>query len=193
MHAVTRHWKPALLLTAALFMIALAALVPRTSSVGTRQLNYPVIEDFGGVAERQDRIDVPDPAGHYRVIFDVVNEAEDPQRLSPGLMRVARAVNVFAAEGVPPAQLDFVVIIHGSATRSVVNHEVYRRWFGIDNPNAALVEALKDTGVQVRVCGQVLSHWDVANEEVNEDIDITPSALTTLALYGNRGYAYQRL
>lgn len=193
MSAATRHWKPALLLAAALVTILLAALVPRASSTGKDPLNYPAIKGFGGVAERHDQVDVPDPNGHYRVIFDVVSETDDPQLLNPGLMRVARAVNVFAAEGVPPEQLDFVAIIHGSATRSVVNHEVYRRWFDIDNPNVALIAALKEAGVQVSVCGQVLSHWGVADEEVNEEIDITPSALTTLAIYGNQGYAYERL
>ncbi|WP_438766680.1 DsrE family protein [Kushneria sp. TE3] len=188
-----RHWMLAALVFAALFMVFFAAVVPRKPAAGLEQAHYPAIEKFGGIAERHDTIDVPDPNKHYQVIFDVVSGSDDPRTINPGLMRVARAVNVFAEAGVPLENLDFVAIIHGDATRSVVNSGVYNKWFGFDNPNVALVHALTEAGVRVRVCGQVLNHWKIADADVNDEIGITPSALSTLAIYGNEGYAYERL
>ncbi|GHC30946.1 hypothetical protein GCM10010082_26470 [Kushneria pakistanensis] len=183
----------AALVFAAVLMVLFAAAIPRKPATGLDHVRYPAIEKFGGIAERHDTVDVPDPSKHYHVIFDVVSGSDDPRTINPGLMRVARAVNVFAEAGVPLEHLDFVAIIHGDATRSVVTSSVYEKWFGIENPNVALVSALKEAGVHVRVCGQVLNHWKIADDEVNEEIDITPSALSTLAIYGNEGYAYERL
>ncbi|WP_299257106.1 DsrE family protein [uncultured Kushneria sp.] len=188
-----RHWMLAALVFAAVLMVLFAAVIPRKPAAGIDHALYPAIENFGGIAERHDTVDVPDPDKHYKVIFDVVRGGDDPRSINPGLMRVARAVNVFAAAGVPLENLDFVAIIHGDATRSVVNSSVYDQWFGVDNPNEPLVHALTQAGVHVRVCGQVLNHWKIADSEVNDEIDITPSALSTLAIYGNQGYAYERL
>ncbi|MFC0336178.1 Intracellular sulfur oxidation protein, DsrE/DsrF family [Kushneria avicenniae] len=188
-----RYWMLTALVAAALLMVIFAAIMPRKPEAGLDHARFPAIEKFGGIADRHDTVDVPDPDKHYRVIFDVVSESDDPRIINPGLMRVARAVNVFADAGVPLENLEFVAIIHGNATRSVVNSELYEKWFGLENPNVALVSALKKAGVQVAVCGQVLSHWKIADSEVNDDIAITPSALSTLAIYGNEGYAYERL
>ncbi len=188
-----RYWMPAALVFAAVLMVLFAAVIPRKPAAGIDHALYPAIEHFGGIADRHDTVDVPDPNKHYQVIFDVVSGSNDPRTINPGLMRVARAVNVFAAAGVPLEHLNFIAIIHGDATRSVVNSSVYEKWFGIENPNVALVSALKEAGVKVRVCGQVLNHWQIADEDVNDEIEITPSALTTLAIYGNEGYAYERL
>ncbi|WP_456267797.1 DsrE family protein [Kushneria sp. AK178] len=188
-----RYWMLTALASAAVLMVIFAAAIPRKPEAGLDHPHFPAIENFGGIAERHDTVDVPDPDKHYRVIFDVVSGSDDPRTINPGLMRVARAVNIFADAGVPLENLDFIAIIHGNATRSVVNSALYEKWFGFDNPNVALVSALTEAGVHVRVCGQVLDHWKIADDEVNEEIDITPSALSTLAIYGNEGYAYERL
>ena len=188
-----RHWMLTALILAAVLMVLFAAAIPRKQAASIDHANYPAIEKFGGIAERHDTVDVPDPDKHYRVIFDVVSGSNDPRTINPGLMRVARAVNVFADAGVPLENLDFVAIIHGDATRSVVASNLYDEWYGVDNPNAPLVHALNKAGVRVEVCGQVLSHWKIADADVNKEIGITPSALTTLAIYGNKGYAYERL
>lgn len=193
LNLLKRHWMLAALISAAVLMVLFAAVIPRKPSAGIDHARYPAIEKFGGIAERHDTVDVPDPEKHYQVIFDVVSGSDDPRAINPGLMRVARAVNVFAEAGVPLEHLDFVAIIHGDATRSVVTSSVYDEWFSVDNPNEPLVHALTKAGVKVRVCGQVLNHWKIADSEVNNEIGITPSALSTLAIYGNKGYAYERL
>ncbi|WP_084388129.1 DsrE family protein [Kushneria phosphatilytica] len=158
------------------------------------EMEYPAISQYGGVVPRDDdNEDVPAVNGTYKVIFDVDSGASSPSQLNPGLKRVARAINVFAAHGVKPEQLQFVAIIHGAATRSVITDQTYRAWFDTDNPNTGLITALKKAGVKVEVCGQALSHWRIGDNDINREIAIAPAALTTLAIYGMRGYAYERL
>ncbi|RKQ96346.1 intracellular sulfur oxidation DsrE/DsrF family protein [Kushneria sinocarnis] len=193
---MTRHWKPIALLAAALVML-LAGLLAAREAPGSKpplKMEYPVISQYGGVVPRDDdNEDVPASDGTYKVIFDVDSGAESPSQLNPGLKRVGRAINVFAANGVAPERLHFVAIIHGAATRSVIADPTYRQWFDTKNPNTDLIAALRKAGVKVEVCGQALSHWRIGDQAINPDVAVAPAALTTLAIYGMRGYAYERL
>lgn len=186
-------WGLGIFALAALLMIILALSLGYAPKQNKIAFQYPAIERFGGIAERHDTQEVPSADADYRVIFDVVSEPGDPRAVNGGLDKVARAVNVFAASGVPLDHLHLVAIIHAAATPSVLNDETYRSWYDIDNPNTALIQALTKAGVRVVICGQSLNHLEIKDDEVNPQVILAPSALTTLAIYGNLGYAYERL
>jgi len=81
-----------------------------------------------------------------------------------------------------------VLAIHGKATKTVLNDDAYVSRYNTQNPNTDLIDALKDAGVKLTVCGQSLIGRKIDIEEVNENIEIATSMLTTVTTYGLKGY-----
>jgi intracellular sulfur oxidation DsrE/DsrF family protein len=104
------------------------------------------------------------------------------------LDRVARAVNIFTAAGVPLSHLHFVVVIHGPATPSVLDNAHYREKFSVDNPNIKLISDLEKAGVRVVVCGQALAHQSLPQNWVNPQVEITLAAITDIIMLEQQGY-----
>lgn len=154
---------------------------------------YPAIEGYGPVHPRPNAAEQPDKSTIYKVVFNVTKSTKDMSQPNPGLDHVARAVNVFASAGVPLDHLRFVAVIHGPATASVLDAKAYKQKFDTANPNLKLIAALRKAGVKVEVCGQALSDNHFENAEVNPEVTITLSALSDLAIYGNRGYAFEQM
>lgn len=132
----------------------------------------------------------PDKAATYKAVFSVTrasNGANDPDG---GLTPVARAVNVFASAGVPLDHLKFVVVISGlHGVPMVLDNAHYRKKFGKDNPSLAVIHELKKAGVQVVVCGQALAGAGIEHSWVDPDVTIALSALSTVVMLQNQGYA----
>lgn len=153
---------------------------------------YPAIKGYGPVHPRPKAAAQPSKHTIYKVVFNVTKGAGDMSQPNPGLDHVARAVNVFASAGVPLDHLRFVAVIHGPATASVLDAKAYEQKFKTVNPNPKLIKALRKAGVRVEVCGQALSDNHFSNAEVNPEVTITLSALSDLAIYGHRGYAFEQ-
>lgn len=155
--------------------------------------HYPVIKNYGpehiwpGVVVR------PQAGVTYKALFDVTRGKPQSTKVNPGLDHIARTVNIFAAAGVPLKHMKFVVIIHGGATPIVLGPAAYRAKFGHANPNLALIAMLRRAGVDVLVCGNALGDMHFTPAEVNPDIHIALSALSTVVIMQNRGYALVRM
>jgi intracellular sulfur oxidation DsrE/DsrF family protein len=107
------------------------------------------------------------------------------------LTPVARAVNVFASAGVPFDHLKFVVLIYGIDGGSMVlDNEHYKQRFGKDNPDLQTIHELKAAGIQVVVCGQALAALGIEHSWVDKDVTIALSALSTMVMLQNQGYAF---
>lgn len=158
-----------------------------------RDENHPAIAQFGAIQPRKHVADQPEADKHYKVVFDITNEIESADKPHPGLDHVARAVNVFASAGVPLDHLHFVAVVHGPATAAVLDDKAYKKELGHDNPNTPLLKGLQKAGVKVKVCSQALAENDYDSETVNDSVETVLSALSSLAIYGNRGYAYEKL
>lgn len=151
--------------------------------------SHPVIKDFGRIQPLPAAINQPSPETTHKAVFDITKPAADASQPNPGLDRVARAVNLFASAGVPRDKRDFVAVIHGPATPSVLNVAQYQAQFGRENPNTKLIKALRDADVAVHVCGQALAKHGFDQDWVDPNVDVALSALSDLIIYGNRGYA----
>jgi intracellular sulfur oxidation DsrE/DsrF family protein len=147
----------------------------------------PVIKEFGAVVPRQDAALQPDKNADYKVVFNVTAWAT-PDKVQPGLERVARSVNLFASAGVPASHLHFIAVIHGPATPAVLDDSHYREKFSVDNPNVKLIAALKNAGVQVVVCAQALATFKFPDGWVDPDVEVTLAALTDLIILQQQGY-----
>ena len=97
-------------------------------------------------------------------------------------------INLHAVAGVHPDSIDVVLAIHGKATKIVLNDDGYVSRYNTKNPNHNLMTALKKAGVKLTVCGQSLIGRKIDLEEVNENVEIATSMLTTVTTYQLKGY-----
>jgi len=149
----------------------------------------PVILDFGPTFE-VPHPDVPTPTdATYRVIFDIGEAAESPDGRSTRFETVARFLNMHVRAGVPLANLDVVVTVHGTAGKDLLKDSGYRSRHGMDNPNAALILALINAGVEISLCGQTAASRGLPREELLPGVKMALSAMTSLVTRQNQGYA----
>jgi len=182
------HARHLVLPLAAALLLAPPALAQQAPGFWTR----PAIKEYGPVHVWPQAVVRPNAHATYKALFDVT-QAGKPDAVNPGLDHIARAVNVFAAAGVPLGHLKFAVIIHGPATPIVLGDKAFEAKFGHPNPNLAVLADLKKAGVQVMVCGNALADMSYTPDEVNPDIKVALSALSTLIIMQNEGYALLRM
>jgi intracellular sulfur oxidation DsrE/DsrF family protein len=70
----------------------------------------------------------------------------------------------------------------------VMSNEAYKERYNRDNPNIAMIHALKQAGVDIRVCGQGLIGRKIDSKQVNPDVQIDLWAMTTLVNLQLKGY-----
>lgn len=132
----------------------------------------------------------PSKTTTYKAIFAVTRPSKGANDPDGGLTPVARAVNVFASAGVPLDHLKFVVLIYGmEASPMVLDNAHYKARFGKDNPNLAVIHELTKAGIKVVVCGQALAAGGIEHSWVDPDVTIALSALSTMVILQDEGYA----
>lgn len=149
----------------------------------------PVIEGYGPTYPVEDRDVALDDDFVYRAVFDIVRYGDDPEKLNPRLVSVARYLNMHARNGVPVANMQLAVVVHGAAVRNILGHAAYRSRFQVDNPNLELVEKLHAAGVRFYVCGQSLAFGKIAKSELASPVEVALSAMTMLTVLQSEGYA----
>jgi intracellular sulfur oxidation DsrE/DsrF family protein len=159
---------------------------------GTVWIN-PVIKDYGRVHPRPDAAVQPDPTADYKVVVDVVHGSKDHTEVYGSLQRLARIVNLLGFAKVPKEHVHIVAVIEGEASLAAASNAVYRKMYKVENPNIAIIHALKQAGVTLLVCGQALAENGFQDSDVNPDVTVSLSALTDFVVYGQRGYSYMQL
>lgn len=174
-------------------VLALAGLLLTVGASARPFWNYPVIKGYGPVHIWPHVALHPNPHKVYRALFDLTKPGKSFVRLNPGLDHIARAVNTFVAAGVPLSHLRFDVIIHGPATPIALGPRTFEQVFHHPNPNLRIIRELRRAGVHIYVCGNALGDMHYTPAEVNPNIRVALSALTTLVLLQNKGYALMRM
>ena len=147
---------------------------------------YEAAHDVPGAAE------LPDPKIDYKILFAVANGAQDRDaEVNPMLPTIARYLNTLGKYNVPAAHRHLVVMFHqrNPDFDIVMTNAAYKARYGKDNPNIALIHALKQAGVEFRACGQALSARKIDAKDVNPDIQIDLWAMTSMMNLQMRGYA----
>ena len=152
---------------------------------------YPVIKGYGPMDPLPHAAVQPDQSIKYKVIFEITRVAQSPDKVNPGLDRVARFLNVMAASGIMPKDIELAAVIHGPAAPIILKNEIFKDRFKMDNPNEKIIKDLKEAGVKLYVCGQSLADNGLEHQWVNEQIAIAVSALVVVPTYQLKGYAYQ--
>jgi intracellular sulfur oxidation DsrE/DsrF family protein len=145
---------------------------------------YEATKDLPGARE------LPDPKTDYKVVFANGQDAKNPGDVNPMLPTIATYVNTLGKYGVPADHRHIVIMLHQRTPDLdiVMSNEAYKERYNRDNPNIAIIHALKQAGVDVRVCGQGLIARKIDTKQVNPDVQIDLWAMTTLVNLQLKGY-----
>ena len=145
---------------------------------------YEATRDLPGARE------LPDPKTDYKVVFADGQDAKNPGDVNPMLPTIATYVNTLGKYGVPAEHRHLVIMFHQRTPDIdiVMSNEAYKERYNRDNPNIAIIHALKQVGVDIRVCGQGLIGRKIDPKQVNPDVQIDLWAMTTLINLQLKGY-----
>lgn len=151
------------------------------------EARFPLVKEYGGIYAIPDA-ELPAQGEMYRIVIDLKSAQNNKSEINAGLNNVARMMNLHVLGGIAPMNLRVAVAVHGEATESILTNEGYRRKNGMDNPNISLIAALEEAGAEIYVCGQSLLSRGYEYDEVNPEVRIALSMLTTVTDHMNKGY-----
>lgn len=156
---------------------------------------YPLIKSskWSGVLPVSNVTEKPDLTMQYKLLMEEVLPIKDSaaaKEISEGLAEVGRIINLHIASGIPKNKIDVVVVVHGPALYALYTNEVYKKKWGINNPNIVLINELMKNGVKFIACGQAMNFFDVKQEEMVPNIKISLTAQTVLSNYQLKGYVW---
>ncbi len=132
----------------------------------------------------------PAPKGRtYKVAWDVTVAPDKPDGVVEGFRAPAGFLKQMDAQGVPRKNVHLAVVVHGTATRSLLQNDAYREQAGADNASIPLLQALDKAGVQVIVCGQALINRNVPRDRLLPFVKVATSAQMARAILHTEGYA----
>jgi intracellular sulfur oxidation DsrE/DsrF family protein len=145
---------------------------------------YEATRDLPGARE------LPDPNTDYKVVFADGQDAKNPGDVNPMLPIIATYVNTLGKYGVSAEHRHIVIMFHQRTPDLdiVMGNDAYKARYNRDNPNIAVIHALKQAGVDIRVCGQGLLARNIETSQVNPDVQIDLWAMTTLVNLQLKGY-----
>ena len=129
-----------------LVLLTLAAPVPMHAADTKAPLLVPGYEPARDIPGAQE---LPDPKIDYKILFSVSNGAKDRDaEVNPMLPTIARYLNTLGRYNVPLDHRHLVVMFHqrNPDFDIVMTNEAYKAKYGKDNPNIALIHALKQIG-----------------------------------------------
>ena len=167
-----------ILITCCFLCLATSSLVlAEGSDAGDQPLMGPVIPDYGPVLMPPAGFYSLDSDTHYKVSIDIGKTADFPGDRNLKLMSVARFLNMYAQQGIPPENIEFAVIVHGMAANDLLSDEAYQTRFNDPNPNTELLDQLQGAGVKIYLCGQTAAFRKIGWDEIRPEVVIALSAM----------------
>lgn len=172
---------------ALLVLASIGAGMINTALAAAPQMG-PVIPHYGPVI-------APPPGSfnlaadnHYKVSMDMGTTPEFPGDLNRHLVSAARFLNMSAQTGIPAANIDFALIVHGKAAKDILTDEAHQARYGEANPNTQLLAELSAAGVDIYLCSQTAGFRGMAPEEFNAAVTMAVSAMTAHVNLQQAGY-----
>ncbi len=150
----------------------------------------PIIpEAFGWVVVPGAAIS-PEATHTYKAIFSATDPAAQPDQLVPAVLMAGTELNALAASGLAPSRADFVIDFHGpGAVDALLDNAHYQAKYHRDNPNLPVLAELKQAGVKLYVCAQMLLATKTPFDSLTPDVTVASDGLVVLMTFQNRGYA----
>ncbi len=130
-----------------------------------------------------------DTTSILKVVFDV-NRSFDEAQPNKLIETAARYLNMHENAGVDPGNMQVAIVLHGKAVQDALNDDSYKKKFPevTSNPNLPLIKALSENGVEIIICGQSATHYNVNRDNTSKDIEFALSAMTALVQLQNDNY-----
>jgi len=170
--------------------IPLLVLICAFHAVGIAQEKKagPIVKDYGKVWVVADQDYTIAKDTEIKVVFDIMYSPENPSSLNTSIETAARFLNMHAQHGVSLDKMKVALVVHNKASKDICTNEAYYDRFGVENPNAEMIDQLLDVGVQFVFCGQSSKSRDFPIEETIDGIQLSLSAMTALIQLQNDGY-----
>src|SRR5215472_6424947 len=133
--------------------VLMAGLMGLSAAAMAQDLPIPGVDP---AKDQPGAHEYPDPKLTYKIVFDLANGPDSPDKVNPGLRGVAQFINTLAKYNVPASHRQLVVVFHQKSTPAILTNEEYHKRFNVDNPDATLISDMKKAGVDFRVCGQAV-------------------------------------
>jgi intracellular sulfur oxidation DsrE/DsrF family protein len=170
-------------------LIALLSLAAGLAAPLSAQTGEALLKKVGAFTPIP-KPEFPPPANlDYKVAWDITAGAEKPGDMTGGYGIPANFLMMMDASGIPRKNVHLAIIVHGTATRTLLQNEAYKAMTGADNPNIAILQALHDAGVRVIVCGQALVNRKVPRDQLLPFVEVAISATLARATLHALGYA----
>ena len=139
--------------------------------------------------------EIPDPNKDYKLLFEftVGNSDSTHKSLSPGLVEIARIINLHIASGIPISHIHVVVATHGPSLYSIETNDAYKKRYGIDNPNIKLIQQMMQNGFKFIACGQAMHLFMVDKPDLYPGTKVSLTAQTVLSNYSEQGYVWYKI
>ena len=147
----------------------------------------PVIDGYGKIKDFKDVTTLPDDDKEYNIVFDLKDDRE-MEGSNIGYFKIARMINMLGVNGISADKVNIIAAIHGGATFTALNDAKYKAKYEKENPNAEVIQLLKDYGVKLIVCAQATASRGIGAEDLNPNTELGLSAMMVLANYQLDGY-----
>jgi intracellular sulfur oxidation DsrE/DsrF family protein len=155
---------------------------------------YPVIKagTYSGVLPVADVDEIPSPKRQYKILFEFTEGIKDSthKKLNPGLVEIARIINLHVASGIPLSHIHPIIVTHGKSLYSIESNQVYQEKYKKDNPNYQLILDLLNCGAKFIACGQAMDFLDIKKDELFPGVKVSLTAQTALSDYIGQGYVW---
>jgi intracellular sulfur oxidation DsrE/DsrF family protein len=168
-------------------LLVLILLLP-VSLLAAEARSGPVINNFGPVYEVPEGAWNLEKGKAYKISMDVSATADFSGDLNRRIESAARFLNMHARNGIDMEDIDFAIVVHGSAGKDLLKDAAYEARFDEVNPNTAMLSALAGAGVKVYLCGQTAAHRGLAAEDLHPAVNMALSAMTAHVRLQSEGY-----
>ena len=173
------------------FVIAGALLTQLTllsATGGAQQVSGPVIMK-GGTHAPVPNVTFAVPTDQtYKVSWDINVGSAKPGEANANFEVPPRFVNQAAVLGIPRANVQVAVVVHGTAGEELLVNEEYRARKGVDNPNIALLEEMSKAGIRIILCGQTAANKKMPRDKILPFVLVAPSAAFAHAVLHQQGF-----
>jgi intracellular sulfur oxidation DsrE/DsrF family protein len=170
-------------------LLALLSLAAGLATPASAQTGEELLRKVGAFTPIP-KPEFPSPVGlDYKVAWDITEGAEKPGDMTRGYAVPATFLMMTDASGIPRKNVHLAIIVHGTATRTLLQNDAYKAMTGSDNPNVAVLQALHDAGVKVIVCGQALVNRKVPRDQLLPFVEVSIAATLARATLHAQGYA----
>jgi intracellular sulfur oxidation DsrE/DsrF family protein len=152
------------------------------------QSGEALIREIGGTPRITDPTFAAPKDLIYKMAWHVTEAPEKAGDIAPGFRSPAAFYRLMDANGVARTNVKLAVIVHGTATPSLLNNAAYKARTGSDNGSIALLTALHEAGVQIIVCGHALGNRNVARDQLLPFVTVATTATSAHAILHAQGY-----